>query len=93
MMVGGVCGVNPPGMKLGGRKGACGKKGSAPSVRSVGRFSYCGGTSGIDATVVGAGVSSTGGGSRSRTVESTRSCGPVLPLVESKAPTRIPGER
>ena len=81
-------------MKLDGMKGVGGTKGSAAIVCSVGRASYCGGMMGIAATVSGTGLSGTGGCSRSRTVESTRSCGPALPLVESNWPaTRLPGER
>jgi hypothetical protein len=81
-------------MKPGGMKGVGGTKGSAAIVCSVGRASYCGGMMGIAATVSGTGLSAAGGCSRSRTVESTRSCGPSLPLVESNWPAmRLPGER
>jgi hypothetical protein len=75
-------------------------KGGGPKIRSTGWVSYCGGTIGIDAAASGAAaktaLSSPGGMTwgRSRTVESTRSCGPLIDLIESNARgPRPPGER
>ena len=89
---GGAPGTRPWGMPPG--KNA---KGGGPKIRSKGWVSYCGGTIGIDATASGAAaktkLSSPGGMTwgRSRTVESTRSCGPLIE-INTRAP-RPPGER
>ena len=100
--VGGRIGVEggAPGIRLEEMMPGKNAKGGGPKIRSMGWVSYCGGTIGIDATASGAaaktGLSSPGGMTwgRSRTVESTRSCGPLIGLIEinARAP-RPPGER
>jgi hypothetical protein len=89
---GGEPGTRPEGMLPG--KNA---EGGGPKIRSTGWVSYCGGTMGIDATASEAkaktGLSGLGGMTwgRSRTVESTRSCGPLIE-INTRGP-RPPGER
>ncbi len=96
-------GIFSPGVKLGVPKGAAGTKG-VPISCSGGSVPPC--SPGIGVSVP-AGISTTGGMSsttagvsppasagRSRTSDSTRSCGPALPLMGIKGPgPRLPGER
>ena len=96
-------GIFSPGVKPGVPKGAAGTKG-VPISCSGGSVPPCSPGMGVS---VPAGISTTGGMSsttagvsppagagRSRTSDSTRSCGPAFPLVGIKGPApRLPGER
>ena len=96
-------GIFSPGVKLGVPKGAAGTKG-VPISCSGGSVPPCSPGAGVSAP---AGISTTGGMSsttacvsppdgagRSRTSDSTRSCGRAFPLVGINGPgPRLPGER